>query len=95
MRRLLLEHKVDVNAKDKYGATALHRVAENGHEVVVATAAIETFSQSKTFSLSNKSGPRHQLKDRISQVIAPSSVKTAFSSEACALPPLPSHRRTP
>jgi ankyrin repeat protein len=51
---LLLGHKVDVNAKDKYGATALHRTTENGHEVVVPLLQSK-HSQSKTISPSNKS----------------------------------------
>jgi ankyrin repeat protein len=30
--RLLLEHKADVDAKDKNEWTALHRAVENGHD---------------------------------------------------------------
>jgi hypothetical protein len=33
--RQLLEHEADVNAKDKYGSTALYRAAKNGHGAVV------------------------------------------------------------
>ena len=34
-RRLLLEHKTDVNAKDESGWIALHWAAKNGYETVV------------------------------------------------------------
>jgi ankyrin repeat protein len=33
--RLLLEAQVDVDVKDEYGGTVLHRTAVNGHEAVV------------------------------------------------------------
>jgi ankyrin repeat protein len=32
--RLLLEHKANVDAKDKDGEAALYRAAKNGHEAV-------------------------------------------------------------
>jgi ankyrin repeat protein len=33
--KLLLEHKADVNAKDRDGETALHGAASRGHEALV------------------------------------------------------------
>jgi ankyrin repeat protein len=33
--RLLLEYTADIDMKNYFGRTALHRVAENGHEAVV------------------------------------------------------------
>ena len=35
LARQLLRHKADVNAKDRYGWTALRRAAVRGHEAVV------------------------------------------------------------
>jgi ankyrin repeat protein len=43
--RVLLEYRADVDAKDEYGRTALHRAAGKGHNAVVPLLEPQTKSR--------------------------------------------------
>jgi ankyrin repeat protein len=67
---VLLEYRADVNAKDEYGRTALHRAAGNGHKATVQIlrehrADVDAKDKSRGTALHRAAGKGHDAVVRL------------------------------